>query len=139
MTTNRTSVFSIIAAMLALLAAATAVAGGQWGGRGQGASIEDLAARLNLSDEQIPRVEAILAEAAEEREVIFESYAELSGREKMQALKPELQSLGEEIQAQLAQVLDHEQMAEYSRLRQERREQMRQRRGRGSRSSGGQP
>ena len=85
--------------------------------------------RLNLTEEQSEQVEIIFQENAEKRAEIMEE-ADLDGSRnfrKMRKLRGQMKDLDKETTAQLADVLNEEQMAEYERIKEENRAEMRER------------
>ena len=99
----------------------------QSGPRG-GADMSQLTEARGLSEAQAGEVASILATQREERRGIMQAARSEGGgfagaRGKMQALR-------ESTETRLAAVLSEDQMAQYRTLAEERRQQMRQRRGR---------
>lgn len=91
--------------------------------------IEAAKNRLNLTDEQAPRVEAILRESAEKRRAVLEKYGvggdnRLSFREK-RSLRGELESIRQETKSALGGVLTDDQLAEFGKIQEEQRQALR--------------
>jgi protein CpxP len=108
-------------ALLSVLVAASAFAGQEPGGPKGGdrtqARLEELKTRLALTDAQVPQVEAILKEAAEE------------GRRDREANPGDRQELGkrarermQKVDAKIEALLTDDQKAKYEELKNERRQ-----------------
>ncbi len=95
--------------------------------------IRETAERLQLTDEQRPQVEAILREGIEKREKILKDAGFEEGQRpqmrprQMRKLRGDLGEVSEETTQKLSAVLTNEQMAEYEKIQEERREEMRAR------------
>lgn len=96
---------------------------GRQGGRGQGQGVEMILKQLELSDEQMEQVKAVLAESNDARKEILAKHGiEMErgvrpDREAMQAARPDLTELRESLSAKLSEILSEEQMAKYNELR----------------------
>ena len=103
------------------------------------ARIEETKQRLNLTDEQIARIEPILESNFEATTLVLESHGiefgpdvpreqrERPGFRKMRAISRDLQAVREETAAEMAEVLTEEQMTEYRKIQEERRAELRDR------------
>lgn len=103
------------------------------------ARIEQTRKRLNLTDEQIVRIEPILESNFEATMLVLENHGiefdpdvpreqrERPGFRKMRAISRDLQAVREETAAEMAEVLTDEQMAEYRKIQEERRAELRER------------
>ncbi|MEL7489823.1 MAG: Spy/CpxP family protein refolding chaperone [Pseudomonadota bacterium] len=93
--------------------------------------IRETAERLDLTEEQKPQVEAILREGIEKRESILKDAGFKEGERpkmrprQMRKLRGDLQEVSEETTEKLSAVLTDEQMTEYAKIQDERREEMR--------------
>ena len=93
--------------------------------------IEAAKQRLNLSEDQIPQVEAILRDSGEQRRAVLETYGVdgddgLSLREKRR-LRGEFRTIREETKSSLSTVLSEEQLAEFEQIQEEQRQELRAR------------
>ena len=97
-------------------------------------NFEEMAARLNLSDQQLPQVQAIMQDSAARRAAVMEEFGVGDGERpeiglrQMRKLRGEMAPIREETAAQLAEVLTPEQMAEFEAIQEEQRAAMRERR-----------
>ena len=89
--------------------------------------------RLNLTDTQKEQIQPILRDSLEKRMAVLKSYGFSEGtrptlnfREKI-ALGKEMRAIRDDITRQVAGILDETQMAEFEKIQEERREQMRER------------
>ena len=89
--------------------------------------------RLQLTPEQQAALEPILTASAEQRVAVLQSYGfsgetrpKLSFRQKL-SLRKEMQAIREKTEGQVAEVLSAEQLAEYKKIQEENREQLRAR------------
>ena len=106
--------------------------------------VEDIKARLNLTDEQKRQVEPILRESVGKRNAILEKHGlgdalesgdRGGGRSKLRLrtarkLRSEINEVGEETSEELARVLNPSQMKEYEAIQEEMRAKLRERMGR---------
>ena len=93
--------------------------------------------RLELTDEQIEKVEPVLQESAAARQKILSSYGiDLESRQgsvgkpsprKMMAMRKEMNAVGENMLGELKQILSDEQLEEFKRIQEERQAEMRER------------
>lgn len=102
-----------IAAML-MLAAAASYAGHHKGD--DKAHIDVLTERLQLTEEQVPQVEAILADAEAQRQIIGDSYT-LNQRDEARVA---MRQLHEQTMANMKAVLDDEQAAKLEKMHEDR-------------------
>ena len=95
--------------------------------------LETTAARLNLTDEQKPEVEAILRDSGEKRQAVFESYGFKDGARpelrplQLRSLRGELSEIADETTIKLSAVLTDAQMAEYEKIKEEQQAAIRER------------
>ena len=105
-----------------------------------GQIVEEMSARLNLTEEQKAQVRPILEEQREKRAAIMEQYRD-QGRGAKMYMQDDMEALELETQVKLAQVLTDEQMEEYRAMVAEQKasitEQKSQRGSRGGKSGGG--
>jgi len=85
--------------------------------------IERLRSRLALSEEQAVQAAPIIKESIEKRQTVFENYREQSLKVK-QAMKSEMQAIGDETNAALSTILSDEQMADLKAMKEEKRARM---------------
>ena len=106
-----------IAAML-MLAAAASYAGHHKGDHegDHKAHIDVLTERLQLTDEQVPQVEAILADAKAQRQAIGDSYT-LNQRDEARVA---MRQLHEQMMANMKAVLNDEQAAKLEKMHEQR-------------------
>ncbi|MDJ0977395.1 MAG: hypothetical protein QNI87_02555 [Erythrobacter sp.] len=93
------------------------------------ARFEETKIRLNLREDQVEPVRAILTEWDEKRAIAIED-ADLGGgrsRSKLRKLRGDINAIDKETDAQLSEILDDQQMVEYQALKEERRNEMRER------------
>ncbi len=126
---NISKLFRIVLCGLAFCAAVNLWAQdggpGRQGGRGQGQGQgnEMMLKQLDLSDEQMEQVKAVLAESNDARKEILARHGiEIErgvrpDREAMQAARPDLTELRDSLTAKLSEILSEEQMAKYKELR----------------------
>ena len=103
------------------------------------ARIEQTKQRLNLTDEQITEIEPILASNFDATMLVLENHGiefdpdvprgqrERPGFRKMRAISKDLQAVREETAVEMAKILTDEQMAEYRKIQEERRAELRDR------------
>ena len=101
------------------------------------AQMQETFERLELTDEQIQQVEPVLRASAEARQEILAEYGmdpasrqssgARPGPRKMRAMRKEMDAVNEDTLGQLEQVLSDEQIAEFNRIQEERRAEMRER------------
>ena len=95
--------------------------------------VEETAARLNLTDEQKPEVEAIIRDSAEKRQAVLESFGFKDGNRpkmnprKMRSMRGQMNEIADETTEKLSAVLTDAQMAEYEQIKEEQRAAMRER------------
>lgn len=99
--------------------------------------IQQLIEQLQLTDEQLAEIRPVLEAHAEQTMTILDKYdierPQTDGERKRlglrdaRKLKGEMQTLRSETRAQLEDVLSEEQLAEYDKLAQERRAELRER------------
>lgn len=83
--------------------------------------------RLQLDDEQVEQIRPIITDAAAKRHAIMERYRS-QGRSGMAAARKEMETLREETESRLGEILSAEQMTVFRELREEQRQRMRKRR-----------
>ncbi|MEL7046521.1 MAG: hypothetical protein AAGL66_16135 [Pseudomonadota bacterium] len=92
--------------------------------------LEEMVARLELSEQQQTDIEPIIRESVGRRQAIMESYGIGNGERpsprKLRGMRGEMQDLQQETQAELSEILTDEQMDEYLALQEERQEKMRE-------------
>lgn len=95
--------------------------------------VEEIRARLNLTEDQRNRLEPVLRRNFEQRAEVLQRYgvskdrSERLGFRKARALKSELEDLRTENDAEIATILDDRQMTEYRKIQEEMREEFRER------------
>jgi len=82
--------------------------------------MERLRSRLDLSEEQAVQAEPIIKESIEKRRAVFEKYAE-QGLKVKQAMRSEMQEIGDATHADLAAFLNDQQKDELNAIKEERR------------------
>ena len=82
--------------------------------------VAQLSEQLELTEEQQPRVQAIIEEGTRERRALMDEY----GRD-FRSARPQLQALRESQRSKLAEILSDVQLARYDALMDAKREQMR--------------
>ena len=82
--------------------------------------------RLNLTDEQEKEIRPIMEQKFAQQKEIFQKYQGMS-KEERQPMWGELQEVQSSTQEQLAKILSEKQMQEYQKIREEKKEQMRER------------
>ncbi|MCG8672825.1 MAG: hypothetical protein MI867_25735 [Pseudomonadales bacterium] len=97
------------------------------------ARLEETRTRLNLTPEQQEALEPILRESLEKRLTVLQSHGfsqgnrpSLNFREKI-ALGKEMKAIRDETATKVSGILNEEQMAEFEKIQEERREQFRER------------
>lgn len=105
-------------------------------------TFQEISQQLALTDEQSEQIRPILAEQAEQIQAIREKYgftgrrgqgggrSQRPDRSQMQAMRADLETLGEQTDAKLATVLSEEQMETWKAIQAERQQQRGQRGGR---------
>lgn len=94
---------------------------------------EEIAERLNLTEEQKVKVEPILQESAKQRQAIMEKYGVTGEKRpnmsfrKMRKMRGEMNDLRDETNKNLSEILTDEQMDEYETIQDEQRAAMRER------------
>lgn len=95
--------------------------------------VEEIRARLNLSEEQRVRLEPVLRRSFEQRAEVLQRYGvsrdrtERLGFRKARALKSDLDAVRQSSEAEIAAILDERQMIEYRKIQEEMREELRAR------------
>ena len=95
--------------------------------------LEQVRARLNLSEEQRAQIEPALRRSFEERAEILQRYgvgrdeSQRPGFREARAMKSDLEEARKNNDAEVEKILDDRQMAEYRKIQEEMREQIRQR------------
>ena len=99
--------------------------------------IQALIERLQLTEEQIDEVRPVLEESAAAQQRILSTYgldpesrqsaAERPGRRQLMTMRKEMNAVREKTMAKLEQSLSDEQLAEFERIQEERRAEMRER------------
>jgi Spy/CpxP family protein refolding chaperone len=112
----------LVAVMLGVAIPATAQERGKKGGPhgDPAAHIDQLIDELDLSTDQASQVRPILEESMNQRRALFEGARTGQGRpdrSQMQALRPEMEAIREQTDAQLAEVLTADQMAQLREIR----------------------
>jgi len=106
-----------LAIMLTAAVPATAQHRGKHGPQGDPAAhIDQLIDDLDLSADQASQVRPILEESMNQRRALFEGAHTGEGRpdrSQMQALRGEMEAIGEQTEAQLAEILTADQMAHF--------------------------
>jgi Spy/CpxP family protein refolding chaperone len=88
--------------------------------------IERLSTILDLTEEQTVQIEPIIKESMEKRQEVFDKYRD-QGQQVRQAMRSEMQAIGDETHKQLSTILTAEQMEELNSLKEERRAKMEKR------------
>jgi len=88
--------------------------------------IERLSTILDLTEDQTVQIEPIIIESMEKRQEVFDKYRD-QGQQVRQAMRSEMQAIGDETHAQLSTILTDEQMEELNTLREERHTRMERR------------
>ncbi|MEO1080961.1 MAG: hypothetical protein AAFY29_15495 [Pseudomonadota bacterium] len=92
--------------------------------------LEEMVARLELSEQQQADIEPIIRESVGKRQAIMESYGIGNGERpnprKLRGMRGEMQDLQQETRTELSEILTDEQMEEYLALQEERQEKMRE-------------
>jgi len=88
--------------------------------------IERLSTILDLTEDQTVQIEPIIKESMEKRQEIFDKYRD-QDQQVRQAMRSEMQAIGDETHAQLSTILTDEQMEELNTLREERHTRMERR------------
>jgi hypothetical protein len=83
--------------------------------------IERMTARFNLTGEQAAAIEPIIKESVEKKRAIFDKYGE-NRFEVRQAMRDEMQTVGDETETELSGILTDEQMEDLRAFRDQRRE-----------------
>ena len=94
--------------------------------------------RLDLTDEQVAQMEPIIESGIEARLLVLEEYgidpeARTSGQQgklrlrQKRALTKELNEISAEVRDEMSEILTDEQLAEYEKIQEERRAEMRER------------
>lgn len=95
--------------------------------------LQDVAERLNLTDEQKPQVETILRDSGEKRQAVLERYGFKNGQRpklrplELRSMRGELNEISEGTTKKLSAVLTDAQMAEYEKIKEEQQAEMRER------------
>jgi len=95
--------------------------------------LEQVRTRLNLSEEQRAQIEPVLRRSFEERAEILQRYgvgkdeSQRPGFRQTRAMKSDLEEARKKNDAEVEKILDDRQMAEYRKIQEEMREQLRQR------------
>ena len=82
--------------------------------------IARLTERLDLTEEQAAEIEPIIKESLDKKREIFDKYGE-NRREVRQAMRNEMQAIGDETHEQLSTILTDEQIEDLNTLKEERR------------------
>jgi len=85
--------------------------------------IERLRSRLALTEKQAVQAGPIIKESIEKRRAVFEKYAE-QGLKVRQAMRSEMQAIGDATHAELATILSDEQREEFNTMKEEKRARM---------------
>ncbi len=88
--------------------------------------IERLSTILDLTEDQTVQIEPIIIESMEKRQEVFDKYRD-QGQQVRQAMRSEMQAIGNETHEQLSTILTAEQMEELNSIKEERRAQMERR------------
>jgi len=88
--------------------------------------IERLSTILDLTEDQTVQIEPIIKESMEKRQEIFDKYRD-QDQQVRQAMRSEMQAIGDETHEQLSTILNDEQMEELNTLREERHTRMERR------------
>lgn len=97
------------------------------------ARFEEIRERLDLSEAQKTQLEPVLRKDLEERAEVMRKYGvtreseERPSRSEMRALRRDLKAMREATDAEVEQILDPGQMAEYRKIREEAQDEMRER------------
>jgi len=82
--------------------------------------IERLSTILDLTEEQTVRIEPIIKESMEKRQEVFDKYSD-QGQQVRQAMKNEMQAIGDQTHEQLSTILTTTQMEKLTIIKEERR------------------
>ncbi|MGF1456989.1 MAG: Spy/CpxP family protein refolding chaperone [Alphaproteobacteria bacterium] len=95
-------------------------------------AVMDAADRLKLTDEQKPKVEDILMESTEKRKAVLDRYGVKQGEKpnlnlrQMRSLRGEMETIRQDTLEKMGGVLTAEQLAEFEKIQNEMREQLRE-------------
>lgn len=90
--------------------------------------LDDLTERLELTDEQIPKVKTVLEDQQDRLEILKES-ARNRGPKGLEELREEFDKIQKETEGHLEDILTKDQMKEYRKIKEERQEENRDRMG----------
>ena len=100
------------------------------------ARVEQTRERLNLTDEQVARIEPILESSFEASMLVLENHGidlsvprdqrERPGFRKMRAIAKDMKAVRQETAEEMAEILSDEQMEEYRKIQEERRAELRE-------------
>jgi len=85
--------------------------------------IERLSGRLNLTEEQAVEITPIIQESIEKKRLIFDKYG-AERQNTRQAMRAEMQTVGDETEAELSTLLTDEQMEDLRTFRDQKRARM---------------
>ena len=85
--------------------------------------IERLCTRLDLTEEQEVQAGPIIKESIDKRRLVFDKYRE-QGLKIKQAMRGEMQGIGDATHAELSTILSDEQMEEFNAMKEEKRARM---------------
>lgn len=97
------------------------------------ARMEEIRSRLDLDEAQKAQLEPVLRKDLETRAEVLRKHGitresdERPGRREMRAIRQELKSAREATDAEVARILDPQQLAEYRKIQDEARDEMRER------------
>lgn len=91
----------------------------------QAERIEELKTRLNLSPEQVEKIQPILVEQAAKVKEIRDKHAGETSRRSKLGMARELRTVQDEMQKRIEPLLTKEQRTEWKKIREERKEDLR--------------
>jgi hypothetical protein len=93
-----------------------------------GARLEQLQQRLNLSEDQLSKIRPILIDEAVKLQAVRAKYdGQTSRRSRLQMLR-EVRSVQQNLEKRVTPILTKQQQAEWKKIREERRDQLREQR-----------
>jgi hypothetical protein len=94
-----------------------------------GARLEQIQQRLNLTDDQIAKIRPILIEEAGKLRDVRAKYEGQTSRQSRRKMLRELRDVQQSIEKRISPILTNQQQKEWKKIREERRDELRERRG----------